>query len=194
MARKASDMLDVFRLRPESSGTDSKPKQKTGRGSKASTKPKRTKASKSARAEDVVLSLTRRQTMYAGCVGVLLLALSFTLGVGLGGGDEGQGGPALRRDAPQPWYILGELPMASALSQKDIDIRDAARQLRRELAVAQDKLSLSKTRNRYRLWVGPFDTRDAAFRYHANYQLDTFRHQGISPFNPGQFVQERPPQ
>ncbi|MDJ0975858.1 MAG: hypothetical protein QNJ98_15465 [Planctomycetota bacterium] len=194
MARKASDLLDVFRLRPESSGGDSSPKRKaSGRGSKASKQPKRKKTTRTSRPSEVVLSLTRRQMMYAGCVGVLLMALSFTLGVTLGGGNGDDDGPALRRDAPIEWYILGELPMRSEPAAREVDVQRAAVKLRHELGVAVDKLKLSKTQTHYRLWIGPFESRDDAFRYHETYQLDTYRYLGLAPFNPGSITKTKPP-
>ncbi len=195
MARKASDLLDVFRLRPESSGSSSSSKRTPDR--KPDRKPKKTKpkAKKKPRARsagDVVLSLSRRQMMYAGCVGVLLMALSFTLGVSLAGDDSSAAHP-LRRETAPTFYIVGELPLEAVLADRRVDIQAAARKLREQSGVARDKIHLSRRGDRYRIWIGPFESKRAAFEYHESYQLDSFDYLGLVPLSPGEITDESPP-
>lgn len=201
MARKASDLLDVFRLRPEPSGGksagDKKP-ARTSRGGTSKSGAKRTKTTasrkpaKARKRPDDVVALSRRQLVYAGSVVFLLMALSFTFGVSMSG-DDSTSNNALRRDVPVAWdwYIEGYMDQEAILTGKRIDIQAAGRALQ-DYGVKHEMLRARLIDGKYRIRIGPFPTRQEAFMYADSYALTAFVYGTLSPFGRMTFVRVKP--
>lgn len=201
MARKASDLLDVFRLKPadptgddaasRKSGARKKSKAaKAGRKSSASGGSAKRRRSGSSTGDEVV-SVSRRQLVYAGSVVVLLMALSFTLGVSMSG--DGAAQPALKKETPKDWYIVGYVSKTSLLADKKVDIRKAATELFHRFGVARKLLMIHDLGTRYRMRLGPYESKDEAYRYAERYQLSGFNHAGEAPFFPPELTQKANP-
>lgn len=189
MARKASDLLDVFRMRPAGSD-DGEPARRPAKKGAKKPKAKRT-ASKPRRRAGEAVSVSKRQLLYAGSVVVLLMALSFVLGVSMTG--DGSSGPALNKQTEKPWYVMGYLPKTSLLAGKPIDIRKAVRELYNQHGVTQDDLDIFDLGRRYLIRFGPFPTRPRAFQYVEAHGLTDFRPLGETPFHPANFSQKPMP-
>lgn len=206
MARKASDLLDVFRLKPaDPEGDDAASRKaasrksgsrkerkaaKTGRGSSSSGSSSKRRRSGGG-AGDEVVSVSRRQLVYAGSVVVLLMALSFTLGVSMSGDSGAQ--PALKKETPKHWYIVGYVSKTSLLADKKVDIRKAATELFHRFGVSRKLLMIHDLGTRYRMRLGPFDSKDEGYRYAERYQLSGFNHAGEAPFFPPELTQKPNP-
>ncbi len=191
MPRKASDLLDVFRLKPADPGGDDPKKRRPKKSNKKSSGRKTTKR-RSSSANDDVVSVSRRQLVYAGSVVVLLMALSFTLGVSMSGSD-GDKTPALKRETAKPWYIIGYVSKTALLTEKKVDIIKTARHLYNQFGVDHSLLTIHDLGTRYRLSLGPFETENAAFKYHESYTLMAFSHGAETPFFPPEITQKAKP-
>ncbi len=93
LPKKTTDLLDVFRHRPVEGGSSGRPSKR------------RASRSKDRAFEGVFLA--PRQLLFVSAIGVLLLALSFT--VGLGFGRHGAERPTLEKTTSGSWWILGRM-------------------------------------------------------------------------------------
>ena len=187
-----SDLLDLFR-RSQSSGDDEKPKSRTAkskakrpqsrnRKAEPSKKKKRVRKRPTRAANDeTVLTLTRRQMLYAGSGQVILLGLAFLVGL-----TFGRSGPELNRPEPvQPAeiYIVAEIPLTNGLgNQRPVNIREIVRRLTSIHDIDRRWVHTRKTERVYEIAIGKFDSEEAARRFVDAKRLGQFRAAGRLPF------------
>ena len=114
MARKATDLLDIFRFSGESSDGGGKPPAKKSRGG-----AKRKKAGKQKRSFDGIF-LNGRQLLLASSALLLLLVLSFTLGLATGRPGGGGETSELARSSGTRLAIRARLPVVDPATRKAI--------------------------------------------------------------------------
>ena len=118
MARKATDLLDVFRY---GEGDDGEGRAAGGRTASKARPSKGSRRAARKRAGFDGMILTRRQVILGASVCCLLVALSFVLGLSAGspGGDT----PAASRTTPAGAGIIvrGQLPAMDPASQRPIE-------------------------------------------------------------------------
>ena len=163
MARKATDLLDVFRFSDDGGDDDSHREATRGGGRAASSgrKPKRKKAPKQRRRVQGVI-LNRRQIVLGSSAIALLLVLSFVLGLSTGrSGPEAQPTKIERRTTAR-FAIRGALPLLDKATQKAIEPKTVAAILKRDYGLGRDHLRLSRSEGRLVIDIGPFRSERAA--------------------------------
>jgi hypothetical protein len=178
MRRKTTDLLDVFRVRPAPSG-----------GSEGEGKVIKSSASKPARAPFEGVALSPRQMLLGGCVMVLLLVLSFTVGIGVGksGGSSGAT-PSLQRDASIGVVIRGRVPRMDPLRQRE-NTPKAMKKVLVDFGIPESLVEAKVEGESILLVVGPFRDRDEAWRFYAAKGLKVLRPGGGAPFKDPAFAQ-----
>jgi hypothetical protein len=166
MGRRSTDLFDVFNAAAS---------RRASREAKGGDRP---------RSSGPGLVLGRRQALLAVATVLLLVVLSFAIGVGVGrtkrgGGGASSGGPTLARVASKPWWFRGRLPRVGANGQ------DMAAVFPKELAARFPALAglaalSAPDRDHLEIAVGPFETMEDAQRAHI--QLSTWSVDGHWPF------------
>jgi hypothetical protein len=159
MARKATDLLDVFRFSDDGGDDDSHSDR--GRGASKARKPKKKETAKP-RQRVQGLILNRRQIVLGSSAIALLLVLSFVLGL-----STGRSGPAtqptkIERRTATRFAIRGSLPLLDKATQKAIEPKAVAAILKRDYGLDRDHLQLGKADGRLIIDVGPFRSERAA--------------------------------
>lgn len=185
MGRKATDLLDVFRL---ASGEPAAAKTESKRHAR---KPKK-KQKQRKRFEGVFLA--PRQVLLGSAVLLLLVVLSFTVGVGFGrsGGDGTDLAPALSRTTQ--WYIRGSLKEVDAIRGTVVDPAEVAEDLVDMHQVPRDRISVrTKPEGGVYVFVGPFASEAQARRYFGEMALGPARVRGGVPFRREAYISVPPP-
>ena len=185
MARKATDLLDVFRH----GGTDdddngnvaSKPRKRTAKRSAS-----KSRGGGDRRTFDGLI-LTRRQVVLGGSVCCLLVALSFVLG--LSAGRPGDTPAASRTTAAQDAVLIrGTMPAVNMASQQPIDAAELRAALVREYRVPSNSLRIRREGGTLILEIGVFGSQEAAKSWLTQRGLDMAHFYGSDPFTPPQYV------
>lgn len=167
MPKRSTDLLEVFNRKPQSRRTPQRASKKS-----------RSRGTKKMRGSFEGLVLGPRQLLLSSCVLVLLLVLSFVVGVGLGrqgDQDPSSASPALSREQQtaatrEVWYIRGR---TVRVHQVRGDVLDRAR-IYAELGLESQHVHAAEARGGYYdVYVGPFPTEATARRYWADAGLDT---------------------
>ncbi len=170
MARKATDLLDVFRFGDEDG--DERTRHDTARGNRrASPKKKRRDAREAGqrrgrwRVES--LQLGRRQILLACSAVALLLMLSFVLGLSTGRAGQGAtpGQAALHRKTPAYLVIRGTLPLLDPTTRKPILPSHVADILKRDYGLRRGQLQMHRADGQLVIDVGPFPSEAGAREY-----------------------------
>ena len=168
MARKATDLLDVFRF-SDDDGNDAherKTRRKAARRAARAAKGAKRKGSASAKGSTAFdgVHLSPRHLLLASCAGVLLLILSFTLGLATGRpGETPTRAPGLQRDTMV--LIRATLPVVDPTTRKATDPERIRRKLRLEYGIENRHLRIRKEDGQLILEVGPFRSEESATRY-----------------------------
>lgn len=190
MARKATDLLDVFRFNNEDGKDDHERKKRRKAAATGTRKRKsaRRAAGKSSGGFEGI-HLSPRHLLLASCACVLLLVLSFTLGLATGrpSGSARQA-PALKRETPV--VIRTKLPLIDPANSKPTDPKRIRRKLRHEHGIKDHHLRIWRDGSYLVLEVGPFQSEASARSYlrssglelaHINME-DPFRWPEILPY------------
>ncbi len=189
MARKATDMLDIFRFEPEDGG-DGRKRPKKGAGKRKQTaKPRATKRNATAGSRGGAFPMQRRHMMLGGSVVGLLLVLAFTLGLAAGKGG-GTTTPTL--SAETQIFVLGKVPELDWQTQSRTNPERIRRLLRKEFAVDASLIRLQTKNGEHWIYLGPFRTKDDARRYLERKGLDQGEIGTGYPFRNPQYRQIRP--
>jgi hypothetical protein len=186
MARKATDLLDVFRFSSDAPKGSKKDKRAEKRRERSEASPGSPTQTRAPRARFEGIFLPPRQMLLGGSVLVLLLALSFTVGLGVGRSSASPtapdaSGPSLRRET-YAWALRGEIPkMDVARAEAPTETR-IVRELGRKYGVPSDKLRVDAKGDPVVIWVGPFETEEAATAFLAARNLGTARLWSAAPF------------
>ncbi len=181
-----SDLLDLFRRssEPEDEGKQAKkkPKRKAKAKSTAGSRKKPRKQTAARASDETVLTLSRRQMLYAGSGQVILLGLAFLVGLTFGKGNSLE-----RQTSISPpelkIYVTAQLPPTDGLgNQRPIDIRQIKRTLARIHEVDPDMIFHRKTSSGYELAIGYFPSIAAAEAFVDAKRLGQFRAAGRLPF------------
>ncbi len=175
MAKRANDLLDVFRL-ASGQGDGSAPR---GRGRRKATPRARKK-----KAADGVF-LQPRQVVLLSSTVVLLVVLAFA--AGLGYGRRGSSGIALQRrsahDANIAWWIRGKLRSKDDLTGHAIAPEAVIRELLSRYNIAEDYVRVvPEDSERLAIFLGPFSSEAKAHAYYEAQRLGTLRLRWGSPF------------
>jgi hypothetical protein len=148
MPRKSTDLLDVFGAGRGSGGGRTPP----------SKPPAAPREPKSRRPFEGVF-LGPRQVVLASSIGVLLLVLSFTVGIGVGksGGKRPDGAPALKRESTA-WILRGELSRIDAARGEDVTEARILQELERRFGVPRTMVRIDVTTEPATIVIGPFPT------------------------------------
>ena len=185
MARKATDLLDVFRFNSEDGhdNRDRKPR-KTKTAARSSTrKPAKRSKPKSAASSFDGIHLGPRQLLLASSAGLLLLVLSFTLGLAAGRPDSGseQAPSALARQSNFV-AIRTEISLVDPATRKRTDPRKVRALLVKDFRVPSKNLRIFEEAGQLVLQVGPFRTEQAANDFRQRTGLEFARINMEEPF------------
>jgi hypothetical protein len=187
MARKATDLLDVFRY----GGGDDDDDRAGGKPARRARTPRRRKRSGASRREPAPrerpgfqgLILSRRQLVLAGSAMLLLLVLTFVVGVSAGRPSRTQGGRALNRTALRDMLMVrGTMPALDRATRKEVDLREVRRILEERHHVPPANLRIHVEHGLVRIDIGPFRSERRAREYVERTQLDTAHLFGADPF------------
>jgi hypothetical protein len=178
MARRTTDLLDVFRDRGAS-----------GRGGKPEPAPSANPEKKPFEG----VFLFPRQLLLGSSVVVLLLVFAFVLGLSMGRRSGGDGTEALRADAPRSAdaapvrrvFVLGRVPLTNPTGLAANDPKKLYEALTSErYAVDPARLWIDKDPNdaQWRIYLGPFTTQQEAADYLMNHRLTRGRVGESYPF------------
>jgi len=185
MARKAHDLFDVFQLSQDAdTGTRErgerrkaaaaskakakrprvrkpKPKSKSGQGTSGQgTFPE---TSRMAPAGGGGVALNRRQVFLAGSAMLLLLVLSFTLGLATGRPSDKQDGAALNRVTS--FVIRGRLPLTDPTTRNPVDTTRIRRQISSDYKIPSPNVMMRREGSDLVIDIGPWPSRQAAERF-----------------------------
>ena len=188
MARKATDLLDVFRYAGDGDDGDGRVVS-SDRGRKGSKKKKARKAkSKGADKGFDGVILTRRQVILGASVCCLLVALSFVLGLSAGRPGSEDTPAASRTAANGRVVIQGEMPAIHLSTQRPIDVDAVRSELVRVYGVPSGNLRISSRDGRILLQIGLFGSKEEAQAFLTSHGLDMAHIFGADPFAPARFV------
>lgn len=190
MARKATDLLDVFRYGGDDDDGDSRgvsgDRGRAAKRAKAKKKASSKGKAKSGKGFDGLI-LTKRQVILGASVCCLLVALSFVLG--LSAGRPGDPTPAASRTAATASIVIrGEMPVVHPATQRPVDIEALKAELVREYRIPATNLRVRRAGGLLILEIGVFETVEQAEAYLRRSALDMAHIYGASPFAPPQFV------
>ncbi|MDJ0521415.1 MAG: hypothetical protein QNJ90_05000 [Planctomycetota bacterium] len=190
MARKATDLLDVFRFGDDDGGDDHA--RDSGRGA-SKKKPKREKpAPKRKRAQGLILN--RRQVVLGSSAVALLLVLSFVLGLSAGrtrpGAEEQT--PKIERRTPVYIAVQGSLPLLDKATRKKIKPAAVAAILKRDYGLQSDQMRIEPVDGQLQIQLGPFRSRRAAERFVADSGIEMLQLYMEDPFRWWKLVRWRP--
>ena len=185
MARRSTDLLEVFRSPREGAATD--PGKSRSRKSRKKTRSKGNGGMLSG-FEGLVLG--PRQILLASCVMVLMLVLAFTVGLGVGRrGGPNSPGEALSRtgggpDAAAVWYIQGRVPRRHVLRGTEVDPDLLKDDLVRQHGFRPTDLRVTEgERGFFFVHYGPFASQEQARKVLRDHNLAYLSVQGTWPFN-----------
>jgi hypothetical protein len=182
MARKSTDLLDVFQA-----ASRSKPAKERARKLKEPKEPK-SKEPKGPRKKFEGIFLEPRQVVLAGSVGVLLLALSFVLGLGVGKSPKhapaAGDGYALRRETATAtaWAFRGEVGKIDVMRAVANSGPAIEKELGQRYRVPHDKIRVDTRGDPIVIWIGPFATKAEAQAFFDERNLQTARLGSAGPF------------
>lgn len=194
MARKATDLLDVFRYGGDDDDDGrvvSSDRARAARRAKAQRARGGRKANGGRKGFDGMI-LTKRQVVLGASVCCLLVALSFVLG--LSAGRPGGETPAASRTAPAGTGVIiqGEMPAVHPGTQKPIDTAAIRDELVRGHAVPATHLHVVSRGGRLLLQIGLFDSEAQARRWLDESGLAMAHLFGSAPFVAPKYLPARP--
>jgi len=189
MARKATDLLDVFRLGGQASESERaedapKRRERGERKARARREPRR-------ESSEPVLSLTRRQVVLAGSALGLLLVLGFTLGLATGragGGDRAE--PALQRTTGSAYWIQGRIDAMDMVNLRPVDSHEVLRDLVLRFGLPKDGVRILPEKTDLVIEIGPFASLERAQAYAKANRLDLINVRSSAPFRWPRFVEK----
>jgi hypothetical protein len=194
MARKATDLLDVFRHggdeEPDDSGrvASGDRKRAAKRAQQKQKQKARDKAQASKGFEGLILS--KGQLVLAGSACCLLLVLSFVLGL-----STGRPGPqeiaAIRKDVPAKATLVmirGELDQVHPATQRAISPSQLRSDLMGDFSVPAGNLRIRTEGGRLIVEIGPFKSPESARAWLQREGLDMAHLYGSDPFLRPKFV------
>jgi len=194
MARKATDLLDVFRFADESEDDQAQRDDRRGRKRAPKERPaKRAAAAPSRRGAEgrggaEGLQVNRRQLVFGSSAIVLLLVLSFVLGLSTGRSRTPTGGAAIQRQVPRRIAIRGELPRLDPATQQPVEPAEVARLLKRDFGLDAKHLRVEPRDGFLVIDVGPFNSEEAAARYLRDSGLELLHLHMDAPFRAPKFA------
>jgi hypothetical protein len=187
MARKATDLLDVFRFSSEGGGDDSGSAPKKRRPSrKQAAKKKGGGGRRKARFEGIALN--RRQVVLASSAIGLLLILSFFLGLAAGGSGGDDTDAALERRAARRYVIRAFVPLVDPAARKPADPVRLARNIARDYGIDPRNLRARRRGADIAIDIGPFPSRDEARRWLERSGLELCRIHMQDPFRFPEYI------
>ena len=191
MARKATDLLDVFRFNSEGGqdGHESTSGRKTGgraasarSGGRGARTKKRPAKSKAAASSFDGIHLSPRQLLLASSACLLLLVLSFTLGLATGRpGSVDPGTSALSR-ADSLVAIRATVDLVDPATRKKTDVRRIQKLLQTQFRVQPQHLRTYEEAGRLVLEVGPFRSEQQANEFRQRSGLEFAHINMTEPF------------
>jgi hypothetical protein len=183
MPRKATDLLDVFRL----SDQRATPPEKPSRGRKGSGGRSREKG---ARFEGIYL--IPRHLLLGGSVVALLLVLAFTVGIGVGrsGREARPAAPALQRPAAR-WMLVGQMSDRERMDlarTQELANDQILRDLETRYRVPRARMQVVNGPGVTEIRIGPFASPSDAQTFLDDRGLRTARIGSASPFKHGRAV------
>ncbi len=185
MARKATDLLDVFRYGGDEDENDpSQVVSSAQRRSKAKKKKKAAAKRAAGRKGFRGLILSQRQVVLAGSACCLLVVLSFVLGVTAGRPGSATT-PSIQKDVSESsqWVVIqGEMPQVHPATQKALDPATVHGDIVRDYRIRTQNLRIREGAGVLILEVGPFRTDERARDFLRDSGLDMARLYGADPF------------
>lgn len=181
MAKRANDLLDVFRG-ASSQGSSTPRRARKKQGGRSSSKR---------RGGPEGVFLAPRQVLLVSSAMVLLLVLAFTVGLGVGRGGFGSGTAALQKKAaPTFYWIRGSIPSRDVVGGRPVD-RDALLvELGKELGLQRRNLAaVPADGDLLHVYVGWWTTQAEAQAYLRLKHLDSLRLKWGAPFHFAEIVE-----
>lgn len=188
MARKATDLLDVFRFSNEDGDdTERTPKARPKRPKRAG-KKKAAARGDGRRSRFEGISLNRRQVLIASSAVGLLLLLSFFLGLAAGGSDSGDGSASLERREARRYVIRARVPLVDPARRKQADPAALKQALSRDYRIHSRNLRVRRMGADVVIDIGPFASRDKARQWLERSGLELWRVHMQDPFRFAEYV------
>ena len=189
MARKATDLLDVFRHGGDHDDGDSRvvSSDRARAAKRAKAKRKAPGKGKGTGKGFDGLILTKRQVVLGASVCCLLVALSFVLG--LSAGRPSTDTPAASRTAATGQIVIrGTMPSVHPGNQRPLDVETIREDLVREYRIPASNLRIRRAGGQLILEIGVFQSRGQAEQWLQDSALDMAHLYGSNPFAPAEYV------
>jgi len=181
MARKATDLLDVFRYGGGDDDADRSRTASTPRARKART-PKAPKAPAKRRAFEGLI-LSKRQLILTGSAMLLLVVLSFVIGLSAGRPGSGRTDPAAQRTTGATMLMIrGAMPSLDPATRRPIDPSEVLQVLARDYHLSARYVTVKVSEGQILIDIGPFRSEQRARMYMERAQVDVIRIHGADPF------------
>jgi len=180
MAKKATDLLDVFHL-GAAEQAPSTSRRRTG-------SMRKTKGRRNAAHASEGLFLARRQVLLASSVFVLLLVLAFTVGLGVGRHGAHTARTALDRTTTTVWVLRARIDRYDAIRSRHITYEDLLRALEQGGIPPSSVRVDADAEDAFAVLVGPFADEAQARTWRKNSGIDRVRIGNQSPFRFAQVV------
>ena len=188
MARKATDLLDVFRFADDGDGGTADDAKRGGGAKGRAKKGGATKRKAAAnRSGFDGLILTKRQVILGASVCCLVVALSFVLGLSAGRPDTDT--PAASRTAATGRVVIrGVMPAVHPATQNPLDPAALHAELVREYQLPAGNLRVRRVGGQLYLEIGLFDSKAQAEEFLRDRGLDMAHLYGADPFTTAAYI------
>ena len=185
MARKATDLLDVFRFSGD--GGDGE-----GGGRRAPSRKKNSAkqavARRKPRRRFEGITLNRRQVWLASSAIGLLLLLSFFLGLATGSPGADDSNPALERRVAKRFWLRARLPYVDPTTSKPADVPRIAKVLTEDYRIRRQNVRMRRAGGELVIDIGPFPSRAEARSWLERSGLELWRIHMQDPFRFPEYV------
>ncbi len=189
MARKATDLLDVFRFSSEDGGGKRPKRRSRGNSKGGGGRSKGAKKKSRAKRTFEGIFLNARQLLLASSALMLLLVLSFVLGLATGRGGEET--PAIQRSHGALIAVRARLPVVDPATRRSVRPSAVEKRLSQDYEIPSRNIRIQRDGTELVIEIGPFHSEAQAKRFIERSGLDMAHIHMENPFRYAEFVPYR---